>query len=240
MAEQKRIKVLASDVGGVIALFKHNAKPGSLKDFADWLSYLTKVPSDEWQKFLDYTPGTQEYDFIAGNIEPKEFYWELRKIANVWHQVAYRRPKGYEAPFPDFQLFRKAWCNIFAINIELLERLRGSSKTYKVVLASNLDKWHYRFLWDLCGLDFIDEGKSVISCRDHLVKPDKAFFELIVKRSGVSAEEIFFFDDTAENIKAASECGIRVHLFIDNQTLFDAFKENGIVYLINPEKGETR
>jgi FMN phosphatase YigB (HAD superfamily) len=229
MENEKRIKVLASDIGGVIALFKHNAKPGTLKDFADWLAYFTKIPSDEWLKSLNYSPGTEEYDFILGKITPKEFYWRLRNIANIWYKTAYHKPR---APFPSPQLFRKAWCNIFAINIELLERLRALSKTYKIVLASNLDVWHYEFLWDLCEFDqFVNRDGSVFSCYDNVLKPDPAFWRLLTKKNNVAPPDIFVLDDRADNCESARACGIDVCQFVDNKSFFKELERRTVSFL---------
>ncbi len=239
MTEQKRIKILASDIGGVIALFKHNANPGTLKDFADWLGYFTKIPSDEWLKSLNYNPGTPEFNFIAGNITPKEFYWKLRNIANIWYKTAYHEPN---ASFPRPRLFKKAWCNVFAINIALLERLKNLSKSEScnVVIASNLDVWHYKFLWDLCGFDqFISKDESVFSCHDHVLKPDPAFFRLLAKKNGVAPEEIFFFDDRAENCKSAASVGIPSFQFVDNDGFFKELEKRNIVKYVG-KKGEEK
>jgi len=225
MENEKRIKVLASDVGGVMAYFKTGYTSKTLRDFAKALEFHTGCPAEFWETFLTIEPGTLEHQFIAGNIKPKEFYWKMRKEADKYLGIK-------DAPFPSFQLYREMWCNIFLPNFELLDELRHLSKVYKLVLASNIDIWHYRLLYRMCDWSkFVSPG-GVVSCDDHLVKPDKAFFDLLIKRSGVLPSEIFFFDDTLENIKVASGCGIIVHLFTDNQTLFDAFEKNGIVRLI--------
>lgn len=240
MENEKRIKVLASDVGGVMAYFKTGYTSKTLRDFAVALEFHSGCPTEFWETFLTIEPGTFEHDFIAGNISPKVFYWKMRKEAGEFLKME-------NAPFPSFQLYREMWCNIFIPNFELLDELRWLSKVYKLVLASNIDKWHYYLLRRMCDWSFVAEG-GVISWKDHLVKPDKEFFKLLIKNNRVLPSEIFFFDDTPENIKVASDCGITVHLFENNEGLFNAFKENGIthlrkqrlVYLINSGKDEKK
>ncbi len=228
MGEEKRIKVLASDIGGVIAYFKHGEPSGTLKDFAVMLEYHTGVSADVWQKFLEIAPGTPEQGFILGQLTPKQFFWELRRIARVCRKS-----------FIDFDLMKKMWCNIFYPNVELLTRLRDLSSVYKVVFASNIDVWHYNLIMDLCRIKFVDEESGVVSYLDHVIKPDPAFFRLLIKKCGAEPGEIFFFDDRPENCESARRCGIEVHQFVDNKSFFEELEKKNIVKYLG-EKGETR
>ena len=220
------IKVLATDVGGVVVLFKGKDSPKTLKDFAELLYYYTKVPSHIWQKSLEIAPGTLEYQFISGKITPKNFYWELRKIANEYYRVCYKKDC---APFPKFQLFKTMWNNIFSPNLELLIRLKELSAVYKIVLASNLDIWHFRSVTEWYKLDFVNLKESVVSCIDHLLKPDPAFFQLLIKKCGVAPSEIFFFDDIEDNCRSAASAGIQSFRFIDNESFFKELEKREIV-----------
>lgn len=230
MNQKKRIRVLASDVGGVIVLFKRGTPSGTIKDFAEMLWYYTKVPWHHFQKFLEIEPGTPEYDFILGRITPKQFYWEISKITNAYYSAHYGKNR---APFPSYRRFKKAWCSIFIPNVELLVRLRELSGAYKIVLASNLDVWHYDLITDLFQLNFINYEESVFSFKDHLIKPDPAFFDLLIKRCGVSPEEIFFFDDRVDNCQSAYNCGIEVYQFVDNESFFKELERRNIVKYVD-------
>ncbi len=53
----------------------------------------------------------------------------------------------------------------------------------------------------------------VVSGAERLVKPDRAIYELALKRFGMPAEELIFIDDRAENVAGAEAVGMRGHLF---------------------------
>jgi 2-haloacid dehalogenase len=59
----------------------------------------------------------------------------------------------------------------------------------------------------------------VVSGTEQLVKPDRAIYELALRRFGMPASELIFIDDRAENVAGAEAVGMRGHLFRDAATL---------------------
>jgi 2-haloacid dehalogenase len=59
----------------------------------------------------------------------------------------------------------------------------------------------------------------VVSGTERLVKPDRAIYELALRRFGMPASELIFIDDRAENVAGAEAVGMRGHLFRDAATL---------------------
>lgn len=57
------------------------------------------------------------------------------------------------------------------------------------------------------------------------IKPDPAFWRLILEAERCAPEDAFFVDDTAENVRAAESLGLRAHRFTDPQTLAEALGE---------------
>lgn len=53
----------------------------------------------------------------------------------------------------------------------------------------------------------------VVSGTERLVKPHREIYELAVRRFGMTAEELIFIDDRAENVAGAEAVGMRGHLF---------------------------
>lgn len=49
---------------------------------------------------------------------------------------------------------------------------------------------------------------QVISALEHMVKPDREIYELILQRYHLKPEESLFIDDLEANVKAAQELGI--------------------------------
>lgn len=51
------------------------------------------------------------------------------------------------------------------------------------------------------------DGK-ILSCQEHLIKPDPAIYRLLLNRFGLSPEECIFIDDIEQNVTAAKELGL--------------------------------
>jgi len=67
---------------------------------------------------------------------------------------------------------------------------------------------------------------AVVSCEEHFGKPDRRFYETLLARFGLDAEECLFLDDRADNTAGAEEAGIR-SLTIDTP----ARRQEAIAYL---------
>lgn len=59
----------------------------------------------------------------------------------------------------------------------------------------------------------------VVSGDEKLVKPDRAIYDLALRRFAMPAEELIFIDDRAENVAGAEAAGLRGHHFRDATTL---------------------
>ena len=100
---------------------------------------------------------------------------------------------------------------------ERIEAIEKVKKHYKIFLMSNTNVIHYDlYVRDLqlrFGYNEFDElfNKSYFSFAEHLEKPDPRFFELILDHEHLLPEETLFIDDTAKNIAAAKELGIRTY-----------------------------
>lgn len=55
-------------------------------------------------------------------------------------------------------------------------------------------------------------------------KKDSGSYKYIAKDLGKNPEEIFFTDDTASNLEAAKEAGLKTHLYLGNKELIDLLK----------------
>ena len=79
---------------------------------------------------------------------------------------------------------------------------------YRVYYLSNFSR---RVETEAAGeLTFLREmDGGILSYQEQLIKPDRAVYELLMERYGLSAEESVFLDDTRENVEAAIELGMR-------------------------------
>ena len=77
---------------------------------------------------------------------------------------------------------------------------------YRVLVLSNFSKQALEGCKEAMSfLDIVDGG--ILSYRDHVVKPDRAIYDLLAERYELVPEKTVFIDDTPANIKTARELG---------------------------------
>ncbi len=106
--------------------------------------------------------------------------------------------------------FIRAWEEIFEPNeamIPLLGRLRGR---YPLYLLSNTNDIHREyFLREYPFFACFDA--AIYSDEVRASKPNRAIYEIAVRRLGIDPGETFFIDDLLPNIEAARDFGFRAH-----------------------------
>lgn len=79
---------------------------------------------------------------------------------------------------------------------------------YCIYFLSNLTEVSYYYLKN--KLKILDDfNGGIFSWKEHLLKPDAKIYELLIKRYGLDKNETIFFDDTLNNVIAASGIGIK-------------------------------
>lgn len=79
----------------------------------------------------------------------------------------------------------------------------------KLYLLSNYPQYGYEYLRREYAylFDGLFEG-GVISCYDHMVKPDRIIYETLTERCGFEPSRAVFIDDTLKNVEGAMAFGI--------------------------------
>lgn len=109
---------------------------------------------------------------------------------------------------------------------EIIKALKA--KGYHIYLCSNAAKSFYHYEKDIASFRHLD-GK-VISADIKLVKPSADYFNYVLNKYKLKAEECFFIDDLVANIKGAYQCGIDGYWYNGNTDLLQAFlQEVGIL-----------
>lgn len=93
--------------------------------------------------------------------------------------------------------------------VALMESLRGHTK---VGLLSNAMRPFLRQILEKHDLTRLFDT-MVISCEEHLTKPNPAIYRLIVERLDVPPSECFFTDDNPANVEAARGIGMQAAQF---------------------------
>lgn len=104
-------------------------------------------------------------------------------------------------------------------NDELIELLTILKKDYQLILLSNNNIPTIKILrakhQQMLGLF----GKTYFSAEFNTGKPDKEFFEMIIKDAKIKPAECVFIDDKEKNILAAKEQGFKGISFVNVERL---------------------
>ena len=98
-------------------------------------------------------------------------------------------------------------CRSFAVFPETERLIHDlSAQGYHLYVLSNMPVSFYEHMRGFDVFRYFDG--VVVSCEEHLVKPDPAFYTLLLERYGLVPGETLFVDDRKPNIDAASALGI--------------------------------
>ncbi len=97
--------------------------------------------------------------------------------------------------------------------IEPTEKLLGELKAagYRLYVLSNMSKEFIEFLRRFPLYDLFDG--EVVSCEEHVVKPEMRIYEILLERYGLNPHDSLFIDDREKNIVAAESLEINGFLF---------------------------
>ncbi len=109
--------------------------------------------------------------------------------------------------------------------IPWIERIKAAG--YKVYYLSNFSEKAYNECRDALTFDEHCDG-GIYSFTERLVKPDPAFFNLLLDRYGLKASECIFFDDTERNVIAARECGFHSFVFTNPDKANEDMRSLGV------------
>jgi putative hydrolase of the HAD superfamily len=98
---------------------------------------------------------------------------------------------------------------------QIVKQLKGAGM--RVLAGTNVIESHYNAHIKLHQYDLFD--KVYASHLMGVAKPDPAFYEYIIKAEGIQAQDIFFTDDTIENVNAAAGAGLCAFHYTDARTM---------------------
>jgi len=129
---------------------------------------------------------------------------------------------------PDREKLAHACCDIFEPiepMWELVRRLAAAG--YRMAILSNTNPVQWEFIVDgrfelIAGIGQpgCPFSWAILSYEVRSMKPDRAIYDVAIRRAGVAPEEMFFVDDRPENVVGAQAVGIDAVQF----TEFDQFE----------------
>jgi len=126
---------------------------------------------------------------------------------------------------------REIWINetlkIVRVDRELLNYIDKLRISYKLFILTNASE----------GRMYIDQALDLyrhfnhvfISCKEHLMKPEEAFYQKALLLANIKPEETIFVDDNEKNVFAGQALGMQGIVYKD----FNLFKEDLSKFVIN-------
>ena len=176
--QNSKIKNIIFDLGGV--LFRRDPKKCT-PDFIDFFAFVRfpKMPLF-WE---EYDRGTYSLDEVIDLLCREKGVSREQCVEYVRLAIDKQEP--------------------IALTETLIEDLKRAG--YRLFVLSNMSKEFIAFLRRVPVYRHFDG--EVVSCEEHVVKPDAEIYRRLVERYGLDVSETLFIDDRKENVEAARNEG---------------------------------
>ena len=153
---------------------------------------------------------SREWGWVdAGVIAPETVAWTAKlKLPERLHDLA--------------DVFALRWYEAFDPLPEMGELVRElKAAGYGVYLLSNAGVTFAEYRDRIPAIDSMDG--ILVSCYEHVVKPDAAIYQLFCKRFGLRAESCLFVDDMRRNVVGAERVGMQGYVYDGDVDTLRAF-----------------
>ena len=99
---------------------------------------------------------------------------------------------------------------LITMNFEYIKTLQKQG--YKLYLLTNITEDSYNYINDLININSVFDG-GIYSYQEHIIKPDKRIYNLLIDKYNLKKEETIFFDDKEKNAISAINQGISSYVF---------------------------
>lgn len=194
------IRVVVFDLGGV---FVHVEMDKIIASFSKKFSL-----SEEQLRQIIFDSSLLEI-YQRGQITTKAFYETIReKLGRSF----------------SFESFCRAWLNIFAPNTEMIAFLHTISSHFKMVLLSNTNALHIRYLERVYPFFQLFEHR-IYSCDTWWMKPEPEIYQIALGKVHVAPENCLFVDDLLPNVEGAQRVGMQGFHFTNNASFFQFWED---------------
>jgi FMN phosphatase YigB (HAD superfamily) len=198
------IKLVAFDLGNVLCTVDETTASKKLSELSD-------------------KPWEDVHEIVFSPIRKLQF--ESGEMSFDEHAVQAISNLGIDMPLNEFTDLYDSVLIPSESMFPLIERI---ADTYRLALVSNTSEPHWksaeRFLPFSSSLDPI-----IVSYEVGVMKPEPAFYDALLERSGVPTANILFIDDLVANIEGAEAAGMIGHQFTSKRNLETALAELGII-----------
>ena len=198
------IKTIIFDIGGVIARTNFEAL---YSNFAERVGISPELVSAYHETKIE--------DLLLGRITLDQFWKDMRDagakpdldLQTIWIEEGIKNGE---------------------INNGLLEIIKKLRKNYSVGVLTNLTP--SRLLLDEKFNLYSHFDYAILSCKEHLKKPDPAFYQLSLAAASAKPEEAIFVDDKEKCTVGAEQVGIKsiIYVYPDNAKLLEGLEQFGV------------
>lgn len=124
--------------------------------------------------------------------------------------------------------FFASYCDVFSLNVPVLNLLQGLKGKFRLILLSNTDPVRFSFIKKTFPeILFFDD--YVLSFEVGLMKPDTRIYEVTLKVAASQPSDCVFIDDMEENIEAAKRLGFQSILYKPDTDLARGLRALGVI-----------
>ena len=99
---------------------------------------------------------------------------------------------------------------LITMNFEYIKTLQKQG--YKLYLLTNITEDSCNYINDLININSVFDG-GIYSYQEHIIKPDKRIYNLLIDKYNLKKAETIFFDDKEKNVISAINQGISSYVF---------------------------
>ena len=192
-------------------------------DLGNVLCKVDEVPASKTLAELSDRPWQSVHEIVFGQDAKNQF--ERNQITFSEHAVNALAKLGIDIPLEDFTAL---YDSVLTPSEDMFPLVSRVAEQHRIALVSNTSEPHW--YWAERTLPFIDKLNPVItSFGVGAMKPDPAFYEALLRESGIAAEDILFIDDLPQNIDGARKAGMHGHQFVDRESLELELQELGVI-----------
>lgn len=152
---------------------------------------------------------------------------EALEIGSINFDEFHRQVVARTGLTADASQFRRIWCEIFSLDLEMTRLGQLLTRRYDVWLASNTDEAHFTYIVEKFP-EVLFYKKAALSYKMGIMKPDQGYFVKALELFGIEPEQALFVDDLAENVQAARKLGITGIQFTNYRALLGQLAELGV------------
>ena len=181
----KHIKNIILDIGGVI--------------FDDSKKNIEKLLGKNCDVIYKLAYGKSFKECLLGNKKVNEHIESLSNYKEFEDLKYILSKKNLSKSYP-----------LIITNFEYIKTLKKQG--YKLYLLTNITEDSYNYINDLININSIFDG-GIYSYQEHIIKPDKRIYNLLIDKYNLKKSETIFFDDKEKNIISAINQGFSSYVF---------------------------